>query len=370
MATAIQNTNNDVATSNNSYHQQSSSSFMSPPAPIYDDFSIFAQDQNRQPSYVSPPAPTYDDFLISSPAIGQPSPSSKGYSNHQQQPLTTIPETVTLSSSFMSPPAPTCDDFSIFAENQNRQPSYISPPAPTYDDFLTPPPAMAQPSPSSKNYSNHYQQPSKEIPEAVTLSSSFMSPPVPTYDDFSIFTEDQNRQPSYVSPSAPIYDNFLIFPPAIAQPSPSSKSYSHHQQQPSTKIPGTVTLKSQESFIKNQQRLLDKFKDMSRPHYGASNHGREVTPARHVQAYEAVHPRRKEMKQERKIKTMAGAVSGIVVGTLVAGPVGLVLGAPIGGYAANKISKQGERRAQRKYEKANFQKNAYKSAIVGRGAYL
>eukprot|EP00547_Thalassionema_nitzschioides_P007406 CAMPEP_0194199282 /NCGR_PEP_ID=MMETSP0156-20130528/361_1 /TAXON_ID=33649 /ORGANISM="Thalassionema nitzschioides, Strain L26-B" /LENGTH=150 /DNA_ID=CAMNT_0038924157 /DNA_START=114 /DNA_END=566 /DNA_ORIENTATION=- len=84
----------------------------------------------------------------------------------------------------------------------------------------------------------------------------------------------------------------------------------------------------------------------------------------------SIHPSKKQMKKMRKMKTAAGAIGGVIVGTLIAGPVGLVFGAPIGGYAANKISKSGERRAQRKFEKHSFQKTADQSMAALNGAYV
>jgi hypothetical protein len=64
------------------------------------------------------------------------------------------------------------------------------------------------------------------------------------------------------------------------------------------------------------------------------------------------------MKTERKSKTFAGSLGGAAVGILIGGPIGLVICGAAGGYASNKLSKQGERRMQRKFEQANFQKYA------------
>lgn len=81
---------------------------------------------------------------------------------------------------------------------------------------------------------------------------------------------------------------------------------------------------------------------------------------------DAIHPGKFSMKSERKTKTAAGAASGAVIGGLMFGPafpVGMVLGGAVGGYATNKLSKSGERRAQREYEQANFQKQALRSHV-------
>jgi hypothetical protein len=84
---------------------------------------------------------------------------------------------------------------------------------------------------------------------------------------------------------------------------------------------------------------------------------------------DSIHPRKTEMKRERHVKMAVGVVSGALVGTLVLGPVGTVLGAPIGCYTANKLSKQGERRAQRKWEQRSVQDAAAHSCLVQSGAY-
>lgn len=85
------------------------------------------------------------------------------------------------------------------------------------------------------------------------------------------------------------------------------------------------------------------------------------------QLSDAIHPKKFKMKEVRKTKTAAGAVSGAVVGGIIFGPafpVGMALGGATGGYAANKISKFGERKAQRKHEQKIFQQAANRSALV------
>lgn len=69
------------------------------------------------------------------------------------------------------------------------------------------------------------------------------------------------------------------------------------------------------------------------------------------------------MKKQRKRKTAAGAVGGMVVGGLALGPAGVFLGAAAGAVATNKICKARERRAQRKYEQENFQQGAEQSNV-------
>ena len=83
---------------------------------------------------------------------------------------------------------------------------------------------------------------------------------------------------------------------------------------------------------------------------------------------DSVHPKKKLMKKQRKRRTAAGSVGGMVVGGLVLGPVGVVAGAAAGGAVANRICKARERKAQRKYEQRNFQEAATRS-IVHHGAF-
>jgi hypothetical protein len=84
---------------------------------------------------------------------------------------------------------------------------------------------------------------------------------------------------------------------------------------------------------------------------------------------DAVHPLKKEMKKKRHVKMAGGGVGGALVGTLVLGPVGTVLGIPIGVYTANKLSKQGERRAQRKFEQHGVQEQAMNSKAMQSAAF-
>jgi hypothetical protein len=78
---------------------------------------------------------------------------------------------------------------------------------------------------------------------------------------------------------------------------------------------------------------------------------------------DAVHPKKKSMKKQRKQRTAAGAVGGMVVGGLTLGPAGVFFGAAAGAVATNKICKARERRAQRKYEQRNFQQAAERSTV-------
>jgi hypothetical protein len=70
-----------------------------------------------------------------------------------------------------------------------------------------------------------------------------------------------------------------------------------------------------------------------------------------------VHPRKYQMKTERKVKTAASAATGAVIGGLILAPVwpiGAAAGAAAGGYAVKVISRSGERKQQRKWDRKNF----------------
>merc|ERR1712107_395338 len=70
-----------------------------------------------------------------------------------------------------------------------------------------------------------------------------------------------------------------------------------------------------------------------------------------------VHPRKYQMKTERKVKTAASASAGAVIGGLVLAPVwpiGAAAGAAAGGYAAKVASRSGERKKQSEWERKNF----------------
>ena len=88
---------------------------------------------------------------------------------------------------------------------------------------------------------------------------------------------------------------------------------------------------------------------------------------------DSVHPNKKAMKEVRKGKTAVGVVGGATIGGIAFGPafpVGMVVGGAVGGYATNKLSKFGERRAQRKWEQQSFQHGTEVSPAVQRhGAF-
>jgi hypothetical protein len=79
---------------------------------------------------------------------------------------------------------------------------------------------------------------------------------------------------------------------------------------------------------------------------------------------EAIHPNKYKMKQQRRDATAVGIVSGAVIGTMVLPVLGTAVGGAVAGYACNTISKQGERRAQRRWEQTSFRRQALQSHAV------
>uniref|UniRef100_A0A7S4EM85 Uncharacterized protein n=1 Tax=Pseudo-nitzschia australis TaxID=44445 RepID=A0A7S4EM85_9STRA len=76
-----------------------------------------------------------------------------------------------------------------------------------------------------------------------------------------------------------------------------------------------------------------------------------------------VHPGKQRMKKQRKRKTVAGTIGGMVVGGVALGPVGVIAGAFWGGVATREISKKGEKRAQRKHEQDSFRLSAMRRGV-------
>ena len=95
-----------------------------------------------------------------------------------------------------------------------------------------------------------------------------------------------------------------------------------------------------------------------------------VPQSRNPSGSDAVHPNRKQMKQDRKGKIAVSATGGAIVGGILFGPawpLGVVVGGAAGAVCSKQLCKAGERRAQRKYEQKNFQQFAVKQSPVVKG---
>lgn len=104
--------------------------------------------------------------------------------------------------------------------------------------------------------------------------------------------------------------------------------------------------------------------------YESNEHMITVPRSHNPTGSDAVHPRRAEMKQARKVKTATAATGGAIVGGVIFGPawpLGVVVGGAAGAVAGKQLSKVGERRAQRKWEKKNFQHYAASESAVAKG---
>lgn len=224
-----------------------------------------------------------------------------------------------------------------------------------------------------------------------------------TYTNYQL---PASAYPQPASAPASSYSNYYADPFA---PSPSNTSYdfgfpsTSRPQETSTSTdlvpsygppPSTTAVPANDdvdpalaAIIASQERALAaaKQRNQGQHHNGnsSSSRGTSRAPTMDTSNYDAdalrnshtlsdaVIPTKHQMKAGRQTKTAAGAAGGAVLGGIMFGPafpVGMVLGGAVGGYATNKISKSGERRAQRKFEQDNVRRQAQRSAVVG-GAF-
>ena len=127
---------------------------------------------------------------------------------------------------------------------------------------------------------------------------------------------------------------------------------------------------------RNPQRAADVFNhpQRHRPQERHYRHAKRPTAAKEQQQQQSpeappgyVCPRqtvddirreRLEKKKRRETKTAAGAVGGMVAGGAVLGPLGVVVGAAVGGYCTRTVAKQSQKRAERKREQREFADHA------------
>lgn len=204
----------------------------------------------------------------------------------------------------------------------------------------------------------------------------------PNFDPYNV---NQNRQQQQ---GPPAFNPSYYYSPTSAQINgngggvPAQVSTSPYASEPSmlsspseenlvevtdgNDIPDEI-IRSQQMAWKSAQKRNQSQQETALTNYNAT--ANLVVPhSRNPTGSDSVHPHKKQMKQGRKVTTAAAATSGALVGAIVTGPafpVGAIVGGAMSGYAANKLHKQGERRAQRKWEQSNFQLGTNKAPIQG-----
>ena len=71
-----------------------------------------------------------------------------------------------------------------------------------------------------------------------------------------------------------------------------------------------------------------------------------------------IHPKRQSLKKSRKVQTVTGTVGGVVIGGVALGPPGMILGGVAGAATMRKVGKMREKKAQRKFEQKEVQRQA------------
>jgi len=197
-------------------------------------------------------------------------------------------------------------------------------------------PNQAPPHPDASVY-----QPQQTYP---STSMNFASPPPPTlHEVYTEFGVPENHVVDLLDTS-----NDLQAATYVAQ----------HESRLVNSVPLEITTTEDipSEIIASQERALEEAKNRNRT-TGSHTTSRALTTAiptvpesMNPSGSDAVHPNRPVWKQTRGSKTAAGAAGGAIVGGVIFGPafpVGMVLGGAAGGYVTNKLSKSGERRAQR-----------------------
>jgi len=77
----------------------------------------------------------------------------------------------------------------------------------------------------------------------------------------------------------------------------------------------------------------------------------------------ALKKRKRRRKKKRERKTVAGAMGGMVAGGVFLGPLGVVLGAAVGGFCTRQAAKKAEKRDQRRREQQAFRDYATSKAL-------
>jgi len=237
----------------------------------------------------------------------------------------------------------------------------------TYYSGYSLPPTQAPHHPDASVYQAPTQQPYPS--NNYNSSWGFASPPPPTlHEVYSEFGSHPNT-----NTTVDLLDTSTTFQPAPYPPPQESRIVSATPQELSTldDIPADIIASQERAMAEAKQRALTR---TSTTATRSNTTSQALVPAlppvpesNNPTGSDAVHPDRLVWKQTRGTKTAAGAASGAIVGGVLFGPafpVGMVLGGAAGGYVTNKLSKHGERRAQRKWEQTNYQRVAAHSQVA------
>ena len=235
---------------------------------------------------------------------------------------------------------------------------------------------------NADGYYNNYGNsaaPAPHHPDPTTWNNGFASPPPPTWNQvqqefgrnqsngnsFDLLDNTNVPVGAYLASRAP-----SVTPYGAPEGSMTQSATFGHELSYDSDIPPEI--------IASQERAMEEAKNRQRHGSGGSGSSgseRRVTVQTAVvprssnpAGSDAVHPNRNQWKQSRGAKTAVGATSGAIIGGIAFGPafpVGMVLGGAVGGYATNKLSKHGERRAQRDWEQSSVQHGAM-SSLAGR----
>jgi hypothetical protein len=268
--------------------------------------------------------------------------------------------------------------------------------------------------PASNDVYHNYQVPSAYSPEYVSYQSSTVAArPSNPPDLLESAASSYSSSNSYPQPSNTADDVMAIFestPPATVTPPPASaaqddaflRSFTAEEIAEQERLmneietrkslvksapAGDITVYEQQDRLWNSihqdhpsnNAMVPHSSSTTVPHpltvydYDTHEHKLVRVPSSHnPTGSDAVHPRRKEMKQARKIKQATAATGGAIVGGVLFGPawpIGVVAGGAVGAVAGKQISKAGERRAQRKWEKKSFQQYAASESAVVKGEH-
>ena len=226
-------------------------------------------------------------------------------------------------------------------------------------------------------YNNYGYSPAQAShqPDMTTWNNGFASPPPPTWNQvqqefgrnqsngnsFDLLDNTNVPVGAYLASRAP-----SVTPYGAPEGSMTQSATFGHELSYDSDIPPEI-IASQERAMeeaKNRQRNGSLSSSSSSSERRVTAHAMGVPSSSNPAGSDAVHPNRNQWKQSRGAKTAVGATSGAIIGGIAFGPafpVGMVLGGAMGGYATNKLSKHGERRAQREWEQSSVQHGAMAS---------